>query len=113
MEYPALVGKEEERIGKGKKLADHGRQRRSLDAHIQYKDENRVQDGIERHRKERQSHSNLGVSRDADQAVEAEIQVGEHIAQQDNDHIAPRERHGVLRRPEEPKYRAEEAESQS
>ena len=89
MQEILLVEEEPQSIGEGETLADNSRQGRSLYAHSEAEYEYRVQYRIEKHREYCQSHCHLWMSRSPDDIVQAEIQMGHHIAQQDYEHVVP------------------------
>ena len=64
-------------------------QRRAPDAHLETEDEQRVQDGVGRHRKQGKAHRRLRVAGRADDAVKTEIQVCDGVAAGDEDHVVP------------------------
>ena len=50
-------------------------------------DEDRVEDGVDDHRVDRGGHRLAGVSRSAQDGVQAQVEVRDDVAQQDDDHV--------------------------
>ena len=112
MQEPLPVREEAHRVGEGQELADHGGERRPLYAHVQHEDEYGVEYGVGNDSEQGQSHRRPGVAGRPDDSVEAEIKVREDVAQQDDDHVVPREGDGVVAGSEEVEYGIQEAEGE-
>ena len=65
---------------------------------------------LEQHRHDGRRHGLLGMSGGAEQGVEAEVDVGNHVTGQDYLHVLAGIRYSVLARPEEVEYRVEEGQ---
>ena len=59
----------------------------STDAHVEREDEQGVEDGVHDHRGDGGSHGHMWMSGGAQRGVQTKIEMGDHIAQQDDVHV--------------------------
>ncbi len=85
------------RIAQRHALAQDGGQRRALDAHVQRKDEDGVQNGIGGNCKQGEPHGQLGIAGRADNGVETKIQVRDGIAKGNDGHVVTGKGKGGVR----------------
>ena len=68
-------------------LSQHGRYRRALDAHVQWPNEDGVKDRVQRHSDNGRDHRRPWLARRAQRGIQTQIEVGNDVAQQQDEHI--------------------------
>ena len=80
----------------GQELAQDRGQGGSPDTQPEGKDKDGVDDGIGNNGEQRQSHGQPGIPGRTDHGVQAKVNMGDDVAQQDDDHVIPGKGKGIL-----------------
>ena len=112
MNHVTLVRQDRGHIDERHNLRQHRGDGRTLDAHAEAEDEERVEDSVDHHRRDRCRHRHMRMSRTAQRRVQTQVEMRHHIAQQDDEHVVVGILQRVLRCAEEEQQRVDEDESQ-
>ena len=104
MHHTFLPAEIEKGVAERHRLTENGRQRGAADAEPEREDEQRIQHGVGCDRENGKIHRGLRVPRSADDAVEAEIQMGDDVACGQDEHIVAGKGQGVFACAEKGEY---------